>query len=452
MTTGRRIGKSSFFQTWILFIIAWLLAVSCLPSAFGAASKAPDWSLPALSGQNIHLADYRGKVVLLVFWATWCPDCRNELPALIDLQNAYGSKGFSVIGVSVDTSGAGEISKFVAANHLNYPVVLSDDATKLAYGGVNAIPAIFLIDADGTITQKWTETGTAIAEADLKQAIEPLLSSTDQIKVPPVVTSPSPQPIIASSGSNPEVSYPQSGGFLRQFNGGNPKEHYSLTLDQENYYVYLPDNYDGSEPFGLLAFVDASDSVQLPTGWDQVLKDRKLIYVAAENVGNKQSMRRRCAVTMDGVVQMEKSYKIDPARVYLSGVSGGARMSVYTSFHYPDFFTGIIPICGADYFRPVPKVAATAADVYGVNAYDDFLVPVAKQKLRIALITGEKDWRRGNILDIYNGAYVKDGFNVKLWDVPGMGHEICTPEILGQALDFIEKKPDSPAVASGPQS
>ncbi len=188
----------------------------------------------------------------------------------------------------------------------------------------------------------------------------------------------------------------------------------------------------------------------LPAGWGQILKDRKLIYMAPQKVGNNQAMKRRSDVTMDGVVQMEKSYKIDPSRVYLSGVSGGARMAVFTSFHYPDFFTGIVPICGADYFRSVPKIAATKDDAYGVNSYDSFLLPDARQKLRIALITGEKDWRRGNILDIYNGAYVKDGFDVKLWDVPGMGHEICGPEILGQAIDYIEKKLDGPAKASAP--
>ena len=438
-----------------VIVATFLSVICCLTSSFGTVLNAPDWSLPSLSGQILHLTDYRSKVVLLVFWATWCPDCRNELPTLIDLQNACGSKKFSVIGISIDTGSVGDISNFVSANHINYPVVLSDDATKRAYGGVRAIPAIFLINVNGNVVQKWTETGTAISEPDLKQAIEPLLASITQVQAPAITassSSDSPQPVPAPSTMIAETAYPQSGGFLRQFKGSNPKEHYSLTLDQENYYVYIPDNYDGSEPFGLLAFIDASDSIQLPTGWDQILKDRKLIYVAAQNVGNKQSMKRRSDVTMDGVVQMEKSYKIDPARVYLSGISGGARMSVFTSFHYPDFFTGIIPICGADYFRPVPKVAATKDDAYGVNSYDSFLLPVAKQKLRIALITGEKDWRRGNILDIYNGAYVKDGFNVKLWDVPGMGHEICSPEILGQAIDYIEKKSDSSPAAAAPQS
>ncbi len=445
----------SRLRLMILMAIGFLSGLICLPQASGSSLKASTWSLPDLSGRTVNLTDYRGKIVLLVFWATWCPDCRNELPALIDLQNTYASRGFSVIGISIDTSEIEDISKFVAANHLNYPVVLSDDATKSAYGGVRAIPAIFLIDSNENIAQKWSESGTAISESDLKQAIEPLLASTTQTATPPTSarnSSDSSQSTLPPSEKTLETTYPQSGGFLRQFKGGNPKEHYSIALDQESYYVYIPDNYDGREPFGLVAFINSGDTIELPSGWDQILKDRKLIYLAPQKVGNNQSMKRRSDVTMDGVVQMEKSYKIDPARVYLSGISGGARMSVFTSFHYPDFFTGIIPICGADYFRPVPRVTATKEDAYGVNSYDSFLLPVAKQRLRIALITGEKDWRRGNILDIYNGAYVKDGFNVKLWDVPGMGHEICSPEILGQAIDYIEKKPDpSPAVAA-PQS
>jgi cytochrome c biogenesis protein CcmG/thiol:disulfide interchange protein DsbE len=124
------------------------------PAKFSADlnATAPDFTLKDLSGGDISLADYRGKVVLLEFWATWCPPCKASVPALVKLEKKYEQKGFTVVGLAMDSdSDASEkVRQFSASSHINYPVILSDEATKKLYN-VISIPTSFLIGRDGKI-------------------------------------------------------------------------------------------------------------------------------------------------------------------------------------------------------------------------------------------------------------------------------------------------------------
>jgi peroxiredoxin len=114
---------------------------------------APDFSIPAIDGQNVKLSSYRGKVVLLDFWATWCAPCRQEVPYFIQLQDRYRDRGLQIIGISMDDT-PDPVHDFYREFHMNYPVALGGAKTAELYGGVLGLPIAFLIGRDGHIHSK----------------------------------------------------------------------------------------------------------------------------------------------------------------------------------------------------------------------------------------------------------------------------------------------------------
>jgi thiol-disulfide isomerase/thioredoxin len=118
------------------------------------SSKAPDFTLSSVSGKDVSLSDYKGKVVIVDFWATWCPPCRKGIPDLISLQNEY-KDNVAVIGISLDRENTkGSVPSFVDRMGINYPVVYFNDKVIIDFGGVNAIPTTFIIDQNGNIVKK----------------------------------------------------------------------------------------------------------------------------------------------------------------------------------------------------------------------------------------------------------------------------------------------------------
>ncbi|MDP9053950.1 MAG: TlpA family protein disulfide reductase [Acidobacteriota bacterium] len=135
---------------------------------------APDFALMDANGKLVHLADYRGKVVLLDFWATWCGPCQEEIPWFTEFQRKYKDRGFEVLGVSMDDNGWKAINPFVAKKKINYRVVLGDDKTGDQYGGIEALPTTFVIDRGGRIAS--VHVGLANRK-DFEDAIEKLLEA-----------------------------------------------------------------------------------------------------------------------------------------------------------------------------------------------------------------------------------------------------------------------------------
>ncbi len=113
---------------------------------------APDFVLKDLNGNTVKLSDYRGKAVVLNFWATWCPPCKTEIPWFEDLADKYRGQGLEVIGVALDDSSEKEIANFAKDMKMNYPVLLGKEETSDAFGGVEMLPTTFYIDRNGTIT------------------------------------------------------------------------------------------------------------------------------------------------------------------------------------------------------------------------------------------------------------------------------------------------------------
>jgi peroxiredoxin len=112
---------------------------------------APDFALKDVDGKIVHLSDYRGKVVLLDFWATWCGPCKIEIPWFMEMQRKNKDRGFEVVGVAMDDEGWEVVKPFLATLAVNYRVVMGNDTTASTYGGVDALPTTFLIDRTGKI-------------------------------------------------------------------------------------------------------------------------------------------------------------------------------------------------------------------------------------------------------------------------------------------------------------
>jgi cytochrome c biogenesis protein CcmG/thiol:disulfide interchange protein DsbE len=136
---------------------------------------APDFSLKDADGKLVHLSDYKGKVVLLDFWATWCGPCRIEIPWLKEFQRKFKDQGFEVIGISMDDDGWQAVKPFLAELQINYRVVIGDDTTAQLYGGVDALPTAFVIDREGKIAA--VHVGLT-SKGEIEHGIEQVLSAT----------------------------------------------------------------------------------------------------------------------------------------------------------------------------------------------------------------------------------------------------------------------------------
>jgi peroxiredoxin len=146
------------------------------PRSVEAPVATTDFALRDLAGKTHSLASWRGKVVLLNFWATWCPPCRREIPLFIDLQRRYEQQGLQIVGISVDNPEA--VARYWQEMHINYPLLIADETTyelMAAYGNrQGGLPYSVLIAADGRIA------GVKIGpyhRKELEIALKPLLSA-----------------------------------------------------------------------------------------------------------------------------------------------------------------------------------------------------------------------------------------------------------------------------------
>ena len=157
---------------------------------------APDFALKDADGATVHLSDYRGKVVLLDFWATWCGPCKVEIPWFMDFEKELKDRGFAVLGVSMDEEGWTAVKPFVEKEKINYRILLGNDQVGDAYGGVDSLPTTFVIDRDGKIAAKHEGIEPSNGKDEIRNEIIRLLDAKRSarnrsfVAVPALITGP----------------------------------------------------------------------------------------------------------------------------------------------------------------------------------------------------------------------------------------------------------------------
>ncbi len=164
----RRVGLTVFI------VVICMFAGGLGATDAGVAETAPGFVLKSQEGKTVRLSDYRGKVVLLNFWATWCGGCKVEMPWLVDLYRRHRAEGLEIIGVSMDDAGEDVIARFTKSKNVNYTIVKGNESVASAYGHVQMLPQTFLIGRDGTITGHITGVPN---RRELGETIQQLLKS-----------------------------------------------------------------------------------------------------------------------------------------------------------------------------------------------------------------------------------------------------------------------------------
>ena len=141
-----------------------------LPGEILASTRMPSFALENVrDGKIVDSSVFKGKVLLLTFFATWCPPCLEEVPVLIKLHEEMADAGFSVIGMSVDQQGPASVAKFIEKKAINYPVFLAESKTANDFGGIYGIPVAFLVNKTGNVVKKYTGyINHAILEKDIR--------------------------------------------------------------------------------------------------------------------------------------------------------------------------------------------------------------------------------------------------------------------------------------------
>ena len=179
-------SRPSLFSAVILCIL--LAGCSRAPTTAKAADvkaesdrkAAPDFALKDSSGATVHLSDYKGKVVLLDFWATWCGPCKIEIPWFMEFEQQYKDRGFAVLGVSMDEGGWDDVKPYIEERKINYRILMGTDAVGQSYGGVDSLPTTFLIDRSGRIAA--VHVGIEKGKNEIRDEIDHLLPGDQPLR------------------------------------------------------------------------------------------------------------------------------------------------------------------------------------------------------------------------------------------------------------------------------
>jgi thiol-disulfide isomerase/thioredoxin len=143
-----------FIKKPALFLIVFVLLFGCTNKSERTADAASDFILQDLSGKNVKLADFKGKPVLIDFWATWCPPCRDSIPGIEKLHKSYSGKGLVVLGISLDQGGWDDVKSFIAEYGITYPVLKGTEDVAAHYQ-VRTIPMLVIVDKEGKIYKRY---------------------------------------------------------------------------------------------------------------------------------------------------------------------------------------------------------------------------------------------------------------------------------------------------------
>lgn len=211
--------------------------------------------------------------------------------------------------------------------------------------------------------------------------------------------------------------------------GAKAEDFVNYKASEESMDVYVPKHYDGSKPFGVHIFVSSGDGAMLPGGYHQVLDSHDMIMASAKKSGNKQQIFRRIALALDALATIKKEYKIDDAKVYIGGYSGGSSIALRSQVMYPEIWKGC--------FGHAKGMTLNEAGVFGVYLEKDFK-RAARKSGRIALLSGSKDKNYYHCKETVE-QWDAMGFDAKFFDT-NRGHEVAQAAIFQEALDWMMEK------------
>lgn len=222
--------------------------------------------------------------------------------------------------------------------------------------------------------------------------------------------------------------------------------------------LVVPNDYDDSEAYGLLVFIHPNNNIDIDRFFGQHIQDvltkHKLIWVSYSDAGNPVMPNIRMGLALDSVHNVAKRYKVDKQRIYVSGMSGGGRMTCMAGLYYPQVFTGGVPIVGTLYFRDVklPKDPALRALIKpapgdDVSVWPRRLLEPSKRRLRDmvrsqrwALLAGETDYNMPQMRAHFEQGFERDEFeHAHYLEVPGMGHAMPDKEWFEKALVLLDE-------------
>jgi cytochrome c biogenesis protein CcmG/thiol:disulfide interchange protein DsbE len=163
-------------------------AVKAAVKAEKDRKKAPEFALKDAQGRAVKLSDFKGKVVLLNFWATWCGPCKIEIPWFMDFEKRFKDRGFAVVGISMDEDGWEAVKPYLEEKKINYRVMIGTDEVADLYGGVQSLPTSFLVDQQGRIASVHVGlVSKSVYENEIVHLLDHAASAAGGVGVPAVV-------------------------------------------------------------------------------------------------------------------------------------------------------------------------------------------------------------------------------------------------------------------------
>lgn len=170
-----KIGSSLRYSLLLIAAVVLIAATRVSTHHPSHEYRAPDFTLRDMNGAPVRLSDFRGKAVVLNFWATWCLPCRREIPWFIEMQNKYGRQGLQIIGVSMDDGGRDAVEGFVKRMGINYLILQGDNHAASLYGGAQVVPKTYYISRDGRVV---SSVEGLVNESEVEKNIEEALGNS----------------------------------------------------------------------------------------------------------------------------------------------------------------------------------------------------------------------------------------------------------------------------------
>jgi thiol-disulfide isomerase/thioredoxin len=170
------LSNRSFLRPLYLIVFTAMMILLSVPGVMGQKAVAPQFALKDINGRTVRLRDYKGKVVMINFWATWCPPCRAEMPDLVRLQRAHARQGLQIIGITYPPEEVIRVRRFARSLKVNYPIILGTRQIRARFSSEDTLPLTVVIDRDGKVSD--IISGILLRQ-EFDEKIKPLLMNTE---------------------------------------------------------------------------------------------------------------------------------------------------------------------------------------------------------------------------------------------------------------------------------